>query len=82
MNFSAVSSACQDPHFVSIRPTEASGSLAMFATGEQWSGVDTIHEVLQEEDCQRVGNKTFLVDRFSCVANFRCENSGQCEKRT
>ena len=29
----------------------------------------------------RIGRKTFSSDRFSCVTNFGCENSGQCKKR-
>ena len=30
---------------------------------------------------EKIGNKTFLDDRFSSVANFRCENSEQCKNR-
>ena len=30
---------------------------------------------------QGIGSKSSLVDRFSRLANFGCENSGQCNKR-
>ena len=47
----------------------------------EWSRQTTvIRDILTEKNIaslQKNIGSTFLVDRFSCVANFRCEKSGQ-----
>ena len=40
---------------------------------------ETHWKFLRDRMCQRVVSKTFLVDQFSNVTNFGCENSGMCK---
>ena len=44
MNVSAIHATSPNPYNVSIRPTEATGSHAMFATEQRWCGVVTTNE--------------------------------------